>query len=57
MLIKGDPEFKKYLIVQKYDKELEDLEVKYGLPDGRLYVAYCDGMLAGCIGFLENRRC
>ncbi len=50
MLIKGDPEFEKYLMVQKYDKELEDLEVKYGLPDGRLYVAYCDGMLAGCIG-------
>lgn len=50
MLIAGDARFKEYLDIQNYDEELEHLEVKYGLPWGRLYVAYCDGKLAGCIG-------
>ncbi len=50
MLIEGDSNFKGYLQIQKYDNELEHLESKYGLPYGRLYLVYCDGMLAGCIG-------
>ncbi|MCI8833766.1 MAG: GNAT family N-acetyltransferase [Ruminococcus sp.] len=50
MLIQGDPTFKKYLEIQNYEEELKHLETKYGFPDGRLYLAYCEGKLAGCIG-------
>ncbi len=50
MLIEGDSSFRKYLDIQNYDEELEHLEHKYGLPCGRLYLAYYEGALAGCIG-------
>lgn len=50
MLIAGDSSFQKYLELQNYDEELEHLEKKYGLPDGRLYLAFYHGELAGCIG-------
>ncbi|MBQ6887767.1 MAG: GNAT family N-acetyltransferase [Lachnospiraceae bacterium] len=50
MLIEGDSSFKKYLEIQNYDEELEHLEIKYGLPFGRLYLVYYAGALAGCIG-------
>ena len=50
MLISGDPAFKEYLEIQNYDDELEHLEDKYGMPAGRLYLTYCDGKTAGCIG-------
>lgn len=50
MFIAGDSTFRDYLAIQNYDEELKHLEVKYGQPEGRLYLAYCDGQLAGCIG-------
>ena len=50
ILLKGDPTFRKYLEIQNYDAELKHLEKKYGLPEGRLYLAYKDEDLAGCIG-------
>ena len=50
MLIEGDSSFKEYLEIQNYDEELEHLEHKYGLPYGRLYLAYYGEELAGCIG-------
>lgn len=49
-LIKNDTEFAEYLQIQNYDAELQNLNTKYGLPAGRLYLAYYDGELAGCIG-------
>lgn len=49
MLIEGDLLFAEYLALQSYDHELENLEDKYGLPHGRLYLAYLDGALAGCV--------
>jgi len=49
MLIENDPSFAKYLEIQNYDAELSDLTVKYGLPDGRLYIARTDGQTSGCI--------
>jgi len=49
MLIQGDPKFKTYLDIQNYDKELQDLEEKYGLPRGRLFIAYYGDKAAGCI--------
>lgn len=50
MLIEGDSEFAEYLKIQKYDKELENPASKYGMPEGRLYLAYVDEKLAGCVG-------
>lgn len=50
MLIAGDPSFREYLALQNYEAELAHLEEKYGPPDGRLYLAYWEGALAGCIG-------
>lgn len=59
VLIDGDPTFAKYLEVQNYDEELEHLEVKYGAPYGRLYLAYYEEKLAGCIGLkkIDEENC
>lgn len=59
MLLEGDPTFAEYLTIQNYDDELKDLSYKYGLPDGRLYLAYWDGELAGSIALrkLDEERC
>ena len=50
ILIAGDPNFRDYLVKQNFDKEIADLEMKYGAPWGRLYVAMVDGRVAGCVG-------
>ena len=50
MLISGDPAFKEYLEIQNNDAELEHLEDKYGMPDGRLFLVLCVGNPGGCIG-------
>lgn len=59
MLIAGDSSFRQYLELQHYDRELTHLEEKYGLPCGRLYLAYCDGKPAGCIGLrkIDDLNC
>lgn len=59
MLIQGDSNFKTYLGLQNYDHEIENLEEKYGLSYGRLYLAYFDGTIAGCIGLrkIDNDNC
>lgn len=59
MLIAGDSSFQEYLNIQHYDEEIRHLESKYGAPDGRLYLAYCDGELAGCIGLrkIDKENC
>ncbi len=59
MLIEGESEFKNYLELQNYDHETENLEEKYGLPYGRLYLAHSNGNIAGCIALrkLDNENC
>lgn len=59
LLIKNDESFKKYLDIQNYDEEIEHLEMKYGMPYGRLYLIYYDERLAGCIGLrkIDNQNC
>lgn len=59
MLLEGDPSFTEYLQIQNYDEELRNLSHKYGLPDGRLYLAYWDGELAGSIALrkIDDERC
>ncbi|MCL2111288.1 MAG: GNAT family N-acetyltransferase [Clostridiales bacterium] len=49
LLVEAESSFGTYLDIQDYDAEIEDLETKYGLPDGRLYIAFSDGQAAGCI--------
>lgn len=59
MLIAGDPSFQKYLDIQHYDEELKNLNVKYGTPYGRLYLAYYNNELSGCIGLkkMDKQHC
>ncbi|MDO4512729.1 MAG: GNAT family N-acetyltransferase [Lachnospiraceae bacterium] len=59
MLIEGDPSFQQYLDIQHYDEEVKHLETKYGKPYGRLYLAYCDNKVAGCIGLrkIDSQNC
>lgn len=49
MLNERNPSIGQYLTLQNYDDERLHLEKKYGLPDGRLYIAYVDGEPAGCV--------
>lgn len=44
---------------QNFDEEVENLPGKYAKPDGRLFLAYSDKKLAGCIALrkLENEIC
>lgn len=59
LLIEGENAFKNYLNIQNYDYETENLEEKYGLPYGRLYIAFYDGEIAGCIALrrLDEENC
>ena len=59
MLIAGDGRFREYLAIQHYDEELAQLSVKYGLPYGRLYLAFYKDKAVGCIGLrrLDSKSC
>lgn len=59
LLIAGDGTFKEYLAVQNYDEEISHLSSKYGLPGGRLYIAFYDGEAAGCVGLrkIDEKNC
>ena len=59
MLISNDSSFQKYLNLQHYEEERNHLEEKYGMPCGRLYLAYCNGEAAGCIGLkqIDEQNC
>ena len=50
MLVQEDPSFRHYLDIQHYDDEVRDLRKKYGLPDGRLYLAHQGDTVIGCVG-------
>ena len=59
MLVENDSTFKEYLSIQNYDDEIAHLEHKYGRPEGRLYIVFCDCQPAGCVGLrkLSNEKC
>lgn len=44
---------------ESFEKELDNLQVKYALPKGRLYIAKYKGEVAGCVGlrYLDNNYC
>lgn len=58
-LIEGDKTFAEYLQQQNYDQEVQHLEEKYGRPNGRIFVAFYEGKLAGCIGLkkIDDETC
>ena len=59
MLVETNPQMAIYLEIQNYDDELLHLEKKYGIPDGRLYIAYIDEKPAGCVALrkLDDTKC
>lgn len=59
MLVDMKNGFAVYLTQQSFDDELKHLEVKYGSPDGRLYLAAVDGKAAGCVALrrMNEQRC
>ena len=59
MLEEGNPEIWECLRLQHYDDELEDLQGKYGRPEGRLYLIRRGEETAGCVALLkmDETRC
>lgn len=59
LIIASDHQFRDYLEIQHFKEELQDLEKKYGLPGGRLYIAYWKDKLAGCVALrqIDETRC
>lgn len=53
ILQQGD-DVKQCLSSQNLDEELKDLENKYGLPYGRIYLAIVDGKPVGCVAVTRN---
>ncbi len=47
------------LCFQDFESELAGLPGRYAPPEGRLYIAYCDSEVAGCVGIrkLADRIC
>ena len=55
MLNAEDSTVQNYLNMQHYGDEIQHLERKYGIPYGRLYIAYDEDVPAGCIGLQKKK--
>jgi len=40
LLVDTNSDFENYLSLQNYDAEIENIDIKYGSPNGKLYCAY-----------------
>jgi len=49
LLVDLESDFQNYLELQNYDGEIDNLNEKYAMPNGRLYISYLDNRVAGCI--------
>ena len=58
-ILDKDIQMKDCLSSQNYDKEIKDLKSKYALPKGRLYLAYIDDLVVGCIALrcIDDKYC
>lgn len=58
-IITKDPAVGECLDSQHYEDEVRDLGEKYGLPNGRLFLAYLNRDIAGCIALrqLDTNYC
>lgn len=58
-IITKDTEVAKCLNSQHYEDEVKELGEKYGLPNGRLYLAYLSSDIVGCAALrqLDVRFC
>lgn len=54
ILEQGGDEVRECLKAQHLDDELADVQKKYALPNGRLYLALADDRPAGCVGLARN---
>ncbi len=52
-IIAKNSEVEKCLNSQHYGDEVRDLGEKYGLPNGRLYLAYLNSEIAGCVALRQ----
>ena len=53
LLVDLESAFQDYLHLQNYDDEINSLQEKYGLPNGRLYIAYVNNQAAGCVALRQ----
>jgi len=53
MLVQRDARVAQYLLMQNYADELAHMDTKYGLPRGRLYIAWDGEEAAGCIALRD----
>ena len=53
LLVDLEPVFRHYLDLQEFQYECQELQEKYGLPGGRLYIAYWKRQVAGCIALKQ----
>lgn len=58
-IMKQGPDVVSCLASQHYDDELQELQNKYGLPDGRLYLAFLGDEAVGCVALrkLDDSSC
>ena len=54
MILKQGDDVKHCLESQHYNNEVLDLKEKYGLPHGRLYLAYLGDSAAGCVALKQT---
>lgn len=51
LLLRTDPEFESCLAMQNFDREIDELEIKFAPPRNTLIIAHDeDGRAAGCVG-------
>ena len=56
MILKQGEDVRKCLTSQHLDAELADMNQKYGLPYGRMYLALVDGKAAGTVALARNDK-
>lgn len=51
LLLQTDPDFAPCLAMQNFDREIDELEIKFAPPHSALVIAFApDGRAAGCVG-------